>query len=59
MCRYMCEADGARVEGNFSLVPFEPMGDIDECIRRHFQSGSQNNNDFNHYPANVENMVSF
>jgi hypothetical protein len=31
----MCETNGASVEGNFSLIPFEPMGDIDECTRRY------------------------
>jgi hypothetical protein len=41
----MFEADGARVEGKFSLIPFQPKGDIDECIRRYFQCGSQKNNE--------------
>jgi len=41
----MCEVDGMRVEEKCSLIPFEPMGFIDECICRYFQRGSQNNNE--------------
>jgi len=41
----MCELDGTRVEEKCSLIPFEPMGVINKCIRRYFQRGSQNNNE--------------
>jgi hypothetical protein len=39
------EAGGTRVEGNFFIIPFEEMGDIDEYIRRYFQYRSHKNNE--------------